>query len=248
MPAPVVERPSPSADRPRVTWIAVVGVTCFVVGWLAVRATLEVDRETGEAEGPAAEIDTGDHREERVESHAVEARAAPTETPASSDDTGAPPPAREPVAELPEPPPPSSDDDVEATPSAPGSGTPVAGSSARERAVRPGRIAYLRCDGAPRARGPYPCPRDLDLEAAAWTIIDTLPACVEAPRGAGESDVRITFRSDAATEVSVRDPHEVGALPERALLSCLAPQLAALHTSIRSDFLVVSFRFALVER
>ncbi len=112
--------------------------------------------------------------------------------------------------------------------------------------IRRGRVAVLRCDGAPQQAGPFPCPRDEALEATVWAAIDTLPACATPP-SAGAADVVVDFdrTAGAAAVLRSRDTFrdEVVRSDGEAILLCLGPVLAAVSTPITGERLMFSFRF-----
>ncbi|MFW6051266.1 MAG: hypothetical protein ACODAU_08835 [Myxococcota bacterium] len=106
-------------------------------------------------------------------------------------------------------------------------------------------MAYLRCEGLPIEEGPYPCPRDLELEQAGWEVLRGLEECPTAPARAGQADVRLHFGPEG--------PPEIRLLPAATdldgprLLSCVEGPLEALRTTLTPQDMVVSFRFRLVE-
>ncbi|RLB52801.1 MAG: hypothetical protein DRJ42_13865 [Deltaproteobacteria bacterium] len=113
--------------------------------------------------------------------------------------------------------------------------------------VLPGRVAYLRCEGARPTQGPYPCPRDRDLERVVWAALGALAECPGRPVAGGEGDLRLSFGGGVLEERALRGRGE-GGLPEAAVLGCLEEPLGALTTTIRAEELVVSFRFVLARR
>jgi len=107
------------------------------------------------------------------------------------------------------------------------------------RSVRRGRVAYIRCEGI--ADGDGRCPRDRDLEAAAWDLIGGLDTCASRPPRGGTADVRFYLQA-SGNEVRFRDWGD-SPLPIDALRRCFEVPAAALSSSLRADPLVVSFRF-----
>jgi hypothetical protein len=118
--------------------------------------------------------------------------------------------------------------------------------SATITSIRHGRVAVLRCDGAPHQGGPFPCPRDEALEAIVWAAIDTLPACA-APPSAGEADLVVDFdrAAGSAAVLRARDTFrdDVVRADGEAVVACLAPTLATVATPITGERLMFSFRF-----
>jgi hypothetical protein len=122
-----------------------------------------------------------------------------------------------------------------------------AGAPSVARRFERGRVAYLRCDGVEIANAELPCPRDEELERAAWAILEQLPDCHVGPRSAGIADVRLTLVPGAPVDVRLREPQDEGWLDGAPILACLEDDVAGLTTALASTHLVVSFRFSLVE-
>ncbi len=108
--------------------------------------------------------------------------------------------------------------------------------------VERGRLAYLQCPGAEGADGR--CPRDRELEARVWTILDELPGCPQAPQVEGTGDLRLHLRGDEPTTLRFRDWGEAP-LPLGPLSACLGPPIEGLRTQLGARAVVVSFRFRL---
>jgi hypothetical protein len=123
-------------------------------------------------------------------------------------------------------------------------GTPAI--AAPGTSVRHGRVAVLRCDGAPHQTGPFPCPRDEALEAIVWAAVDSLPAC-ETPPPPGEADLVVDFDRSAggAAVLRARDTFrdDVVRSDGALVVSCLTTALAAAATPITGERLMFSFRF-----
>ncbi|MCC6875299.1 MAG: hypothetical protein IT378_13415 [Sandaracinaceae bacterium] len=111
------------------------------------------------------------------------------------------------------------------------------------RVVR-GRVAYLRCDGV---EGPGGCPRDEPLETAAWTRIETLATCAQAPARPGEADLRIELLGEGAADPRWRDtfPEDAIRLDRAAVEGCLLEPLREVRQSTGAARLIVSFRFSM---
>ncbi len=110
--------------------------------------------------------------------------------------------------------------------------------------LRPGRVAYLRCDGVPERPGPFPCPRDPVLEAAVWRALAPLERCPLAP---GAADVVVDIGADGVATIRARDtfPPEVTRADGAAVLACAGESLQAVRSSLGPERLVVSFRLTL---
>jgi hypothetical protein len=131
----------------------------------------------------------------------------------------------------------------------PDAGPPDASVDAGEprvaRRFERGRVAYLRCDGIEIPNAEIPCPRDEELERAAWAILEALPDCNVGPRTAGTADVRFVLVPGEPVDVRLREPQDDTWLDGPPILACLANETAGLTTALRSTHLVVSFRFSL---
>lgn len=111
-----------------------------------------------------------------------------------------------------------------------------------------GQVAYLRCDGVPQQRGPFPCPRDVALEEAVWTALRGVEGCAEAP-GPGHADVVVSFEGASAASVRSRDTFraDVARTDADALLRCTREALEAARPTRAPRRLVISFRLELRE-
>lgn len=118
----------------------------------------------------------------------------------------------------------------------------TAGARPTKLSVKPGLVAYLRCEGLATGRGPFPCPRDRELEARMRSIIEALPACREsAAILAGGYDVRIELgASGSVVDLDVRAPDEAA---DRAVRACAGAALRKQRTVLRSTRMIVSLRF-----
>lgn len=258
-----VRRPDPEADRPRPGVVAAVATGCLLLGLCGARATLrsveadsaatgtdpagDVESPAASGSGPGADHEGGTGAEDRPEAEAGRGTEAGAETgaetgaeaeaeagPEAGAETGAGAEAETGI---------ETEVGRERVPGAAPVGTP--GGAPASRAIRRGRLAYLRCDGAERPDlGPFPCPRDRDLERTVWAAIDALAACPTAPAGPGPADLRLTFQPGATPEVGFLD--RAGDLDSRRLAGCLAGPLADATTTLTADYLLVSFRFELV--
>lgn len=125
--------------------------------------------------------------------------------------------------------------------------TPTPGTPRAWSRVVHGRIAYLRCVGAPAAEGEpsAECPRDELLEATVWAAVDGLVDCPTAPPGLGEVDLVVDVGAGAPPDVHTRDRFaaDVVRLDGAAVTACVAPPLATVSSSIGAARVVVSFRF-----
>jgi hypothetical protein len=112
--------------------------------------------------------------------------------------------------------------------------------------VRRGRVAYLRCDGAPQQAGPFPCPRDEAFEAFVWNAIDTLETCSTAV-SPGQADLVVDFEREesAAPSILTRDTFrdDVQRADAAAIVTCLTPILTTATSTIPGERLRVGFRF-----
>jgi len=109
--------------------------------------------------------------------------------------------------------------------------------------VVPGRMAYLRCDGAEIPGRSYPCPRDEPLERAVWDRIERLPRCAELPAVPGEVDLRLVFRGAEPSDLTFRSSE---GLDRAAIRRCLAELEAGLNTTIPAERTIAAFRFELI--
>jgi hypothetical protein len=227
---PELRIPEPDADRPRVGGVALAALVPFVLGVFLVRATL--DRQDAPAsDEPVASPDPS--REDAPDEYPSVQPAGPDHPP---DDLG---------AEIEQ-----ADDaqDTQDAQDAPAQDeATMDGPAPLPRRVGLGRVAYLACEGVPPQSGPFPCPRDRDLEARVWATLEALPECPTMPTEVGPGDLRLTFTRGAPVEITARD-RGPESLSHDALIACLEEPLADLTTSIRADELLVSFHFALIAR
>jgi hypothetical protein len=224
-PAAPIRRPSPEADRPRPVWAALAAVGGLCAGLALVAATLSP------APTPPPDPEPVSSAAPSEPETAAPAEAPPElEEPPAAPEPSAAPDAFEPAAPKP-PPPPAAEAPRPPTP------RPTAGGAR----IVPGRVAYLQCDGVPPQDGPYPCPRDVPLEDAAWAVLATLPECPRAPAGPGAADVRLHFHGGGPPAVRVLA--RATDLDVAALLACLREPLTALTTTLAPEHMVVSFRF-----
>jgi hypothetical protein len=105
--------------------------------------------------------------------------------------------------------------------------------------LKPGIVAYLRCDGVPQVKGPFPCPRDRGLERRVWNALRSLERCAPLVDVSGASEVRLEL-TPIRTEVHVVS----GELDRSAVRQCAAG-LASARTGLRPTKMIVAFRFEL---
>jgi hypothetical protein len=139
---------------------------------------------------------------------------------------------------------------VGATPSAP----PVVARVPERRPVRhrvtiaPGRVAYLRCDGAQVEEGLFPCPRDRALEQRAWAAILALGTCHDLatsdPPAVGRADAWLVFNGPVLGGIRMRESPGAEAV-STAIRTCLEERLGGLRSTVGSERMTVSFRFDL---
>jgi hypothetical protein len=114
--------------------------------------------------------------------------------------------------------------------------------------VTHGRLAYLRCDGAPLVDGPFPCPRDEALEDTVWAAIDQAASCVPAlPPGQADLVIELFPSTGAPTTIATRDtfPDDAIRTDAATVAACMTPLLASLTTTLTGDRIRVGFRFTL---
>ena len=248
----IVRQPSATQDRAPIASTTAVGALCLAAGlWLAhgamghpVPQASEADvpafagapaegegEGESESEGESVSESEGEGEGEsdgESESESESEGEGESESDGEGEGVAAPPSVASPVSATPRPPPPI--------------GTGVA---AR---VRRGRVAYLRCDGAPPASGPFPCPRDAALEATVWAAVDQLLACTP-PLPPGQADLVLQFDRAASPELTVttRDtfPEDAIRTDVAGVVTCLGPTLAASTTTVPGDLVRVGFRFSL---
>ncbi|MEM9068114.1 MAG: hypothetical protein AAGE52_06390 [Myxococcota bacterium] len=250
-------------SSPRRWLVAAVAVGGLLSGLGLVRLTIKdppaLAMETGEPPGEqeAASNDAPAEETPAPSTEELTADVPGAETPSADTPSVEIASAETPSAETPSAETPSVETPSAETPSAPG--TPSAGTpsgetqaadpandavrrGASELGITRGRLAYIQCGGADEGGR---CPRDRDLEAQVWQILEALPACPTRPRSTGTGDIRVHFRADETT-LRFRDWGD-SPLPLNPLRSCLATPIEALRTNIRTLPVVVSFRFRLVE-
>lgn len=112
----------------------------------------------------------------------------------------------------------------------------------RKLKVKPGVVAYLRCDGLAQRRGPVPCPRDRELETRMREIIETLPNCREAHAiSRGNFEVRLEhIATGAVRDLMVKAPNEAA---DRAVRACAGAALRKTRTALKPTRMIVSMRF-----
>lgn len=263
-----IKQPGAAEDRPKIVSTSIVGAVSLGLGlWLAHAAmghpapeaalaedadasAFAPDEGAGDvtvADEPAAEDEALVEDEDEVDAEpVVEAEAEPVVVAAQAE----PAPEAEPDTEIalaeaprfvapPTPPP---------TTRTPSTTPPPRGTGVAAR-VRRGRVAYLRCDGAPQTSGPFPCPRDAALEASVWGAIDQVTTCAS-PVPPGNVDLVLEWdRESGATAptIATRDtfPDEALRSDAAAVVACLTPSLSALTTAIPGDRIRVGFRFEL---
>lgn len=164
---------------------------------------------------------------------------APIEAPVTDDEATTP-------TELAVPAEPSEPEAPVAVPAAPTTPSVAATGPRPGTHVRRGRVAYLRCDGAPQQAGPFPCPRDEVFETFVWSAIDSLETCAT-PVSPGQADLVVDFERDESptptilTRDTFRD--DVQRADAAAIVTCLTPTLATATSSIPGERLRVGFRF-----
>ena len=129
----------------------------------------------------------------------------------------------------------------ELDPAATGAARPLPTTPTSRRFER-GRLAYLRCGALADANGR--CPRDRDLEASVWELLEAVST--RCGIGAGQADARYAFAPGQAPALSLFDlgrrDSDVTAIESEPLLACLEPYSANLTTTLRGEF-ILSVRF-----
>lgn len=224
-------------DTPSVLSAAAVALVCFAVGGAFVFSLRHEDN-SAVADVSETPRPTAVATEPRSTTSGKPPGTSPTETAAKTDEAPAAPTAHE-VAPAPsEPAPPTA---VIVTAEEVGDSDTTA-----ELQLIPGRVAYLRCDGLRADNGPFPCPRDVALEAEAWAVLGALPRCQ--PRlERGGVDVRLDLVRGRPTEVRVLP---IAGSPEPTLdaervYACVGKSLAKLNTRLDPIYMVVSLRASL---
>lgn len=104
-----------------------------------------------------------------------------------------------------------------------------------------GRVAYIRCEGAPDGA----CPRDVGLERRAWDAIRGIERCDGLVGALGEADLRIVFDGGRYSGIGFRD-FDRNALDTERLRTCVEASARELRTTHPASRLTVAFRFSLV--
>ncbi|MDW8246254.1 MAG: hypothetical protein RMJ84_06735 [Sandaracinaceae bacterium] len=108
-----------------------------------------------------------------------------------------------------------------------------------------GRVAYFRCEGVPLRRGPYPCPRDLPLEAEAWASIEKAQKCFA---NFLHKEIELIWHWKEKNEPVLRLRFNFSPAPSSgeasSLLSCIRPLAVHLRPHLPTKHLVLSVRFA----
>jgi len=110
------------------------------------------------------------------------------------------------------------------------------------RALLPGRVAYLRCDGLATRNARYPCPRDRAFERAVWHALGGLRDCAAVAEGPLE--LRVEIARGARPSFEMRGPDDARG-QARAASACTAEALAPLQSALVPIRMVVSFSFEL---
>lgn len=108
-----------------------------------------------------------------------------------------------------------------------------------DQRLKPGIVAYLRCDGVPQVKGPFPCPRDRGLERRVWNALRSLERCAPLVDARGASEIRLEL-TPLRTEV-----HVIGGELDRSAVRQCAAGLASARTALRPTKMIVAFRFEL---
>jgi hypothetical protein len=256
--SPRIEVPNVRDDELAVRSLVATSLACLTAGLLLAYATADSSEETHASTA-------ADHHE-----LAPSASAGAEEPPAPPSPPEAVMPEPPPAAVVPEPPPdavvpeppiatPDAGSVIAATtiapvPAAPvpeapraaaeaaPSEAPLPSATASKLRVKPGVVAYLRCDGLAQRRGPIPCPRDRALEIRMREIIETLPNCREAHAiSRGSFEVRLEhIATGAVRDLMVKAPNEAAELAVRA---CAGAALRKARTELKPTRMIVSMRF-----
>ena len=125
--------------------------------------------------------------------------------------------------------------------------------------IRPGRVAYFRCDGATLRKGAFPCPRDRNVEFAIWRSIKTLPSCSGSTLVPGIGELEVDFVRHHPPVLRMRAPKVLNPTPQPAaptatlplntegVRECIGDSLARLKQHVGAARLVISFRFEAFE-
>jgi len=232
---PRIELPDKRGDELPVRSLIAVSIACMAAGLSVAYAVTErrgsardEQRVAHEPAAPTASVEASDAAVPPV---AIEAEPEFVGPPvAQTIDAGQPEP--EPIAQALEPTPVDADESVAAAP--PPTGPPPM--------IAPGVFAYLRCEGLPQRRGPFPCPRDRGLETRIREIVETLPSCRKADEIVrGSYDVRLELGpTGAVQDLAVRAPNDAA---EHAVRACAAAQLRRERTELKPTRMIVSVRF-----
>jgi hypothetical protein len=114
--------------------------------------------------------------------------------------------------------------------------------------IAPGRVAYLRCDGAQVEAGLFPCPRDRALEQRTWAAVLALGTChdlaASVPPAVGRADAWLVFDGPDLRGVRMRASPGSDAV-STAIRTCLEDRLRGMRSTVGSERMTVSFRFEL---
>ena len=114
----------------------------------------------------------------------------------------------------------------------------------RYRRVVPGRTAYLRCEGVRLVPGPFPCPRDREMEQNVWDVLRSLAECTCADCGSGHVDVRLDYkRGEEPIARVIRPARFESAVDTEAVYGYVGEALTSIPTKLDPAYMVVSFRF-----
>lgn len=224
-----IERPGARADHPRAWPLVFVFVIAFAAGvWLvlqtldvAFRPSSEIQQDTKASPRSQASAKARETPPVRSTTFAITSRESPSTGPAKTTTTTNALAARPAQAVL----------------------------SERDRRVKIDRVAYLRCDGAPQQRGPYPCPRDREFETAVWDAIASLPSCPGVPAGRGELDLRVQYRQGEPVSLHMESIDSgLRGLDGSRAVACVENNLVSLRPRLQARRAVISFRFAMVPR
>lgn len=246
---PRIEVPSARDDEVAVRSLVATSVACLAAGLLLAYAAADEREETHASSGPdqhelAPSASAGAEEPPPPAPIAVTPDSAPAIAP--PDPTPAAPDARLAIAATSAAPEPESAAPdagaVAEVPSPPAPSPPIPEATPRKLKVKPGVVAYLRCDGLAQRRGPIPCPRDRALETRMREIIETLPNCREAHAiSRGSFEVRLEhIATGAVRDLMVKAPNDAA---DRAVRACAGAALRKARTELKPTRMIVSMRF-----